>query len=526
MLIVVIAAVGRVVEQRGVITVLLAAVEPFKLVNALHRNGIAVRIQQTHGSMIQTGHIPFKAGVHQLVRILSRDLHFLHITDLKLHRLIERGVICTGAAVRIVFRLAQVIGQHKKIKTGTGGDIIGFCGTVLIARQYGRIAESGSQNILQGHEALGRVLGLTRVRVVLAAHPLACGCALLAPLHACEALLKVQLQFALIARVAGQKVDIEEGFLIRRKRGSIGRVGRVIDLVVVFIKLQIAEPAVAAVIAELIVSQHGENRLSIGIRQRFYAGAVMVATDQHEYLIVILGDIPNLPAVAAKLNGIRGGSRAGLHIVRGDDRGAVWIFIQHLAQPSLIVRVPLCASADGGNRYDQIVIAARLHKHIGAVFVSVRREVQIPVGAARPCAALSAEAVVGVHNTAAPAVVVAKLRQQLDPGLGNAVKGVAGIFVLLVGDIIHNIAQMNDCFYIKIVRRIDQLVDCGVHDIRTILHRVLRIGQEHKVIVIRVLQLIRLVAAEVAGVFRRIGNQPVVLLQCRIGDAYLLQAAL
>ena len=85
---------------------------------------------------------------------------------------------------------------------------------------------------------------------------------------------------------------------------------------------------------------------------------------------------------------------------------------------------------------------------------------------------------------------------------------------------------MNDCFYIKIVRRIDQLVDCGVHDIRTILHRVLRIGQEHKVIVIRVLQLIRLVAAEVAGVFRRIGNQPVVLLQCRIGDAYLLQAAL
>ena len=175
--------------------------------------------------MIQTGHIPFKAGVHQLVRILSRDLHFFHITDLKLHRLVERDVIRTGAAVRIVFRLAQVIGQHKKIKTGTGGDIIGFGGAVLIARQYGRIAEGGSQNIFQGHEALGRVLGLTRVRVILAAHPLSCGRALLAPFHACEALLEVQLQFALIARVAGQEVDIEEGFLICRKRGCIGRVG-------------------------------------------------------------------------------------------------------------------------------------------------------------------------------------------------------------------------------------------------------------------------------------------------------------
>ena len=70
--------------------------------------------------------------------------------------------------------------------------------------------------------------------------------------QACETLLKIPIDLASVA-FALQEVHIEEGLLILVQGRGVGRVRGIVDFVGGLVKLQIAEPAVAAVIGKLIV---------------------------------------------------------------------------------------------------------------------------------------------------------------------------------------------------------------------------------------------------------------------------------
>ena len=364
--------------------------------------------------------------------------------------------------------------------------------------------------------------------VVLAGHPLALGLGLLLlPGHAGKALVEVNADLALVAR-AGEEVHIKEALLALVQRGGVGGVEGVVDLVRALVELQVAEPAVAAVVGELQVGEDGDDLLAAGVGQLLHAGAVAVAAHQHKDLVIVLDNIPQLAALAAELDGAGLGVGAVLQVVGGDDGGAVGVLLQHGAEPGLILAVPAGAAAAGAGQGDhQVIVAARLQEHVGAVAVAVGRLGQIPAGTAGPGGALAGEAVVVVVGAAGPAVVVAHLNQELEPRVGQAVEGVPGVDVLgVVVVVVHHVAQVDDAGHVQLVGAVDEAVNSGVHHIGAEFHGVLGVGNQDDIVVVLIAQGIGLVAAEVFHIILGIGDKPLVPFQRLAGDADLLNTAL
>ena len=523
----------QVKEAGGVVAGALAGVQPLKGVDA-GDGGVAVLVQDAHAGVVQTGHVPLEAGVEQLVGVLALHLQLLDLPDLGLEGHIEGGVVLAVAlAVHAVVGLAQVVGQAQEVEGVAVLDVVKPGGAVGLILEHVLVAEGGGQHVGQGHEGGGGVLGLAGVGVVLAGHPLAFGLGLLLlPGHAGEAGLKIQVDLSLIAR-AGEEVHVKKALLALVQRSGVGGVDRVVDLVRTLVKLQVAEPAVAAVVGKLQVGEDGDDLVAVGVGQLLHAGAVAVAAHQHKDLVVVLDDIPQLAALGAELDGAGLGVGAVLQVMGGDDGGAVGVLLQHVAEPGLVGAVPACvvvgarAAARAGQGDHQVVVAARPQEHVGAVAVAVGGLSQVPAGAAGPGGALAGEAVVVVVDAAAPAVVVAHLHQELDARVGQAVEGVPGADILgVVVVVVHHVAQVDDAGHVQLVGGVDELVDGGVHHVGAVLHRVLGVGDEDDVVVVLIAQGVGVVAAEVFHIILRIGDKPLVLVQRLAGDADLLQAAL
>ena len=327
-------------EAGGIVAGALAGVQPLKGVDA-GDGGLPVLVQHAHAGVVQAGHIPFKAGVEQLVGVFALDLQLFQLPDLGLHRHIEGGVVLAVAlAVHAVVGLAQVVGQAQEVKGVAVPDVVKAGGAVGLVPEHLVVAEGGGQHVGQGHKGGGGVLGLAGVGVVLAGHPLALGLGLLLlPGHAGKALVKVNADLALVAR-AGEEVHIKEALLALVQRGGVGGVEGVVDLVRALVKLQVAEPAVAAVVGELQVGEDGDDLLAAGVGQLLHAGAVAVSAHQHKDLVIVLDDIPQLGAPATELDGAGLGVGAVLQVVGGDDGGAVGVLLQHRAEPGLVGAVP------------------------------------------------------------------------------------------------------------------------------------------------------------------------------------------
>ena len=156
-----------------------------------------------------------------------------------------------------------------------------------------------------------------------------------------ETLLKIPIDLASVA-FALQEVHIEEGLLILVQGRGVGRVRGIVDFVGGLVKLQIAEPAVAAVIGKLIVGQDGDDVLVIVVFQDLNAGAVAVAAHHHKDLVITLYQLPQLLTLLAELDGAGLGVGTILHIVGGDDGGNILVLLQHGLEPVqlLVVGVP------------------------------------------------------------------------------------------------------------------------------------------------------------------------------------------
>ena len=437
--------------------------------------------------------------------------------------------MAVSLTVHAVVGLAQMVSQTQKIKGISVLDVIKLSGAVDVVLEYILVAERGGQNIVQGHERRSGILGLAGVSVVLAVHPLALGLGgLLLPGHAGKSLVKINADLALIAR-AGEEVHIKEGLFFLIQRGGIGGVDGVVDLAGLLIKLQITEPAVAAVVGKLKVGEDGDDLLAAGVGQLLYAGAVAVAAHHHKHLVVVLHDVPQLAALAAQLDGAGLGVGAVLQIVGGDDGGAVRILLQHRTEPGFVLTVPsgvvvgARSAACTGQGDDQVIVAARPQEHIGAVAVAVGRLGEIPAGKAGPGGALAGEAVIIVVGPAGPAIMVTHLHQKFHACIGHTVKGVPGIDILgVIVVVIHHIAQVDDAGYIQCVGAVDEAVNGGVHHIGAELHCVLSVRDENDVVVVLIPELIGLVAAEIFYIIFRIGDQPLLLFQRLAGDPDLL----
>ena len=327
-------------QAGGVVAGALAGIQPLKGVDA-GEVSFPVLVQDSHAGVVQTGHIPFKAGVQQLVGIFALHLQLLQLPDLGLYCHIEGGVVLAVAlTVHTVIGLAQMVGQAQEVKGITILEVAKPGGTVVPALEHLLVAEGGGQYVGQGHKGGGGILGLAGVGVVLSGHPLALTLSrLLLAGHAGKALVKINVNLALIAR-ASEEVYVKEGLLALVQGGGVGGVDGVINLVGALVKLQVAEPAVAAVVGKLQVGEDGDDLLAAGVGQRLHAGAVAVAAHQHKDLVIVLDNVPQLAALAAELDGAGLGVRAVLQVVGGYDGGAVGILLQHGAEPFLILAVP------------------------------------------------------------------------------------------------------------------------------------------------------------------------------------------
>ena len=233
-----------------------------------------------------------------------------------------------------------MVGQAQEVKGITILEVAKPGGTVVPALEHLLVAEGGGQYVGQGHKGGGGILGLAGVGVVLSGHPLALTLSrLLLAGHAGKALVKINVNLALIAR-ASEEVYVKEGLLALVQGGGVGGGDGVINLVGALVKLQVAEPAVAAVVGKLQVGEDGDDLLAAGVGQRLHAGAVAVAAHQHKDLVIVLDNVPQLAALAAELDGAGLGVRAVLQVVGGYDGGAVGILLQHGAEPFLILAVP------------------------------------------------------------------------------------------------------------------------------------------------------------------------------------------
>ena len=341
-----------------------------------------------------------------------------------------------------------------------------------------------------------------------------------------EAVGKVEVDRALVAR-ARHKVEVKVArLLFLRARGLVRRKGGEVDLVCPFVHLYEPVPGVAAVVAELVVDQHADDGVAVVVGQVDEAGAVVVPRGDHKHVVVRLRYAPDALALLVQVTFVRAGRAAGEDVVRGDDGGILGEGRQHAVEPRELGVVGFVHHLD-----EQIAVAARVDEGIAARAARLFAVRSFEVQAVAVCVhrvrigRIFPEIRLIIVEVAPAEVVVAGNKGDGDARLREWEKGAFGALPLLGAvPVFDEVAHVHQPLQVDLAAVVDQPLRGRVRYLGRKFDGVLRVGDEGECVVVFIAQRVGVVVAEGADVRLRV-EQPLRGLERAFADADLLDVA-
>ena len=128
---------------------------------------------------------------------------------------------------------------------------------------------------------------------------------------------------------------------------------------------------------------------------------------------------------------------------------------------------------------------------------------------------------------AGPSVMISHLHKEFYACIGKLVECVPrGDILRIIVIVVYYIAQMDHTFDIQLIRCVNQALYRRIHDIPAVFHRILRIRNQHDIVVILIFQFITLITSILAQILLRIFHQPFAFIETAERDPHFLEASL